>query len=331
MSSEPDLQTLTTDARRRHLAVTMGLLALSALAYLMVVLTAAGSLPATMATHFDLRGQPDGFMSTTTALAFQGAALILIPGALVLTMAAGQWWRGTSARFISVLVAGFTVALSVLFVVLTLAHVGVTDANEVRLTGAAALLALGAGAAAGLAAGLLLPKPLPGPASLPVEPMVLGATDRASWFGSARTGQGGLLLIGSAIVLLAMTTIATAMHWLWILVAVVVLLALGVTSFNVTIDNRGLRWKAALGYPRGKLKLDSITDIDVMTVNVGDFGGFGLRSMPGRLGLITRAGSALRVRHARGELVVTVDDAVTAAAVLKGILMAQTRNMGKAQ
>ena len=105
--------------------------------------------------------------------------------------------------------------------------------------------------------------------------------------------------------------------------ALMVLLMLAILTFEVTIDARGLTWRGAMGFPRGSIGLEDVRQASVMEVSPGDFGGMGLRAMPGRLGIITRSGRALRVRHERGELVITVDDAGTAAGVLEGLRLAQ--------
>lgn len=315
----PERQAAEATARRRHLLVTVGLTALTAIAYLAATFIAAPKLPAIMAIHFDIAGRPDGFMKTPTALLMQGVFVLGLPLALLLVFAAGRWWRGELARSMSATIVGLSASLTTLFVALTVAHIGVTDATEVSLSGATALLALAVGAGTALLAALVLPKPLPRQPSPPVAPMAISPTGRVSWFGKAHTGTMALAAIGLGIVVIVAAALATGVVWLWLLVALFVLLILGITSFDLTVDARGVTWRAALGLPRGRVKLSEITGVSVIEVSPGDFGGYGVRVVPGRLGLITRSGSALLVAHGKRELVVTVDDALTAASVLEGL------------
>lgn len=312
-------QAAEATARRRHLSVTVGLTVLTSVVYAGVALMTAGRLPAVMATHFDLTGRPDGFMATTAALFVQGLFVLGVPLALLAVFSAGQWWRGELARSMSATIAGLSASLTTLFVTLTLAHVGVENADEVTLRAATALLALAAGVVVALLTALILPKPLPRLPAPPVTPMAIAPTDRVSWFGKAHTGPTALAAIGLGIVVIVAAALATGVVWLWLLVVLLVILILGITSFDLNVDARGVAWRAALGLPRGRVKLSEITDVSVIEVNPGDFGGYGVRVVPGRLGLITRSGSALLVAHGKRELVVTVDDAFTAASVLEGL------------
>lgn len=305
--------------RARHLSVSIGSTVVASLVYLVVVLVTASRLPASMATHFDLAGEADDFMRTGAALVLQGVAVIGVPLALWAVLAAGRWWRGSSARLLSSVITGLSAGLTTLFVSLTLAQVGVTDVTTVRLHASTGLLAFGVGLATMALAALLLPRPLPPLPAIAVQPLRIAPSQRVSWFGKAHTSQAAMLVLGGAVLVLAVTTIATGIVWLWAVVALLLLLVFGVTRFDVRVDARGLAWRAALGVPRGRVKLAAITSVSVIEVSPGDFGGYGVRLLPGRLGLITRAGEALRVTHDRSELVITLDDARTAASVIEGL------------
>ena len=115
------------------------------------------------------------------------------------------------------------------------------------------------------------------------------------------------------------SAVASGIVWLWLVVLLMVLLVLTVTRFSVTIDARGVNWRSALGFPRGGVALADITSVAAVDVRPGDFGGYGLRFMPRRKGIITRAGRALQIDHGTGTLVITVDDADTAASVVEGL------------
>lgn len=302
-----------------HLAVTGGVTIVAALVYVIVLMRTLAELPGTMATHFGVGGAADGFMSTAAALLVQGIAVIGVPAALLIVFGVGQWWRGEGARPLSALVAGLSAGLTTLFVAITLRHVGIDDPAAVTLDWTVGLLALGIGAAVAVLAALLLPPALPRPASAPVVPLSITPSDRVSWFGRAHTTRAVLIILTIAILVLAGSAIASGIVWLWLVVLLMVLLVLTITSFSVTVDTRGVSWSSALGFPRGSVALDDVESASVVDVNPGDFGGYGLRMLPGRMGLITRSGRALRVEHHKGALVITVDDAETAASVVEGL------------
>ncbi len=306
-------------ARRRHLSVTVAACALAVAAYVAVVLYAAGRLPETMATHFGASGLADSFTPTPLAILMQGAAVIGTPLVLLAVFAAGGWWRGEHARAFSALIVGVSAGLLALFVDVTLAHVGVSDPAEVRLTGMTALVSLGAVALAALLAYLALPPPLPRPPAQPVTPIVVAPGERVSWFGQAHTPPGVMFVLSGVVVAVVVAAISTGTWWVLLLGALLVLLLLGILSFSVTVDARGVAWRGALGFPRGNVPLHAIQQATVVEVSPGDFGGMGLRYLPGRLGLITRSGRALRVEHERGALVITLDDPDTAASVIEGL------------
>lgn len=307
------------DLRRRYLGATLSLTLLAGISYLTTVLLTRGRLPGSMATHFDFSGQADSFMSTTTALMFQGAVVVLLPLILVIAFWRAGWWRGEHARSVAATVCGLSMALTVMFVWLTGAHVDVADPATVQMTWRMGLLIFAAGAIAAAIVMTLLPAPLPRPAPRPVVPVQVAPSYRVSWFGRAQMGRGVVTAMMFSLVPLVVAAIVTGILWIWLLVALLVVMGATLSSFDVTVDSRGVRWSGAFGVPRGGAKLAAVSDVSVVDVQPGDFGGYGVRALPGRLGIITRSGRALRVVHGTRELVVTVDDPETAAGVLEGL------------
>lgn len=305
--------------RRIHLSVVTVACVLAALVCGGVALYAAGDLPATMATHFDASGTADGFTETRLALLLQGLATVGVPLAVLAVFWAGEWWRGEYARSVSAFLVGLAGGLAALFVQLTLAHVGVDDPATVRAGFSMILVVLATLVVVWVLAWLLLPQPLPRLPAEPVVPIAVAPTERVTWFGRARTSHLALVVLSLGTLVVFVAAIAIAIWWLLLVGALMVVLALGITSFAVRVDGNGLTWSSALGFPRGAVPLANITSASVIEVSPGDFGGYGLRGLPGRLGLITRSGRALRVEHERGELVITVDDAATAAGVIEGL------------
>jgi len=75
------------------------------------------------------------------------------------------------------------------------------------------------------------------------------------------------------------------------------------------------------GWPRSRIALNEVATATAVNVEaLGSFGGWGWRRVPGALGVVLRSGEALRVERKEGHaLVVTVDDAATAAALLTAL------------
>ena len=147
----------------------------------------------------------------------------------------------------------------------------------------------------------------------------VGPAVEGSLLAVASRTVGMVLAVGVLVVVVA---VVATQQWGLLLVLAAMLLAVPAASiFRVSVDRSGLRWSSALGWPRGRIALEDVVETAVVQVRPGDFGGFGLRSAPGATGLITRSGEALSVTHgpSRRRLVVTVDDALTAASVLEGL------------
>lgn len=111
------------------------------------------------------------------------------------------------------------------------------------------------------------------------------------------------------------------------------LLVWGLTSITVAVGPAGLRVRfGPLGWPGVRVPLGSITRVELEDVEPLSYGGWGYRILPGVRAVVIRRGEALRVaRSGRPDLIVTVDDAATAAAVLAAHVDAQGSGSGPAQ
>lgn len=111
------------------------------------------------------------------------------------------------------------------------------------------------------------------------------------------------------------------------------LLVWGLTSITVAVGPAGLRVRfGPLGWPGVRVPLDSITGVELEDVEPLSYGGWGYRILPGVRAVVIRRGEALRVtRSGRPDLIVTVDDAATAAAVLAAHVAARGSGGGPAQ
>jgi hypothetical protein len=104
---------------------------------------------------------------------------------------------------------------------------------------------------------------------------------------------------------------------------VVLVFVLGNFAWTVRVDARGVRVRSVLGFPTIAIPLDQVTSADVIEVQaLAQYGGWGIRwALNRRIGVIVRSGEALEVHRAKGlDLVVTVSDAATAAALLNGLV-----------
>ena len=306
--------------RRAHLTATVLVAAVSAAALLLVFLMAAGDLPDRSATHFDFSGQPNDDMARGAALGLFLLVGIGLPALLIGVFGATQWWRGEWARAFAGFLAGFSVWLAALFAGLVIANRGAASPEEVTLRPWLLVLGLVLGLVVGVVVALVVPRGIPHDAPEVVTPMALAPTERASWFGRAQLGRLPLLALVASVLVLVVATLASGIWWLWLIAALVALLVAGMTSFVVTVDATGVTWRSAIGLPRGHIPLSEVTEAAVVEMSPSDFGGFGLRMTPGGLGLITRRGTALQVRHGKRRFVATVDDAASGAGLLLGYL-----------
>jgi hypothetical protein len=143
-------------------------------------------------------------------------------------------------------------------------------------------------------------------------------TTRVAWTGHAALPDVGILLV----VLLAVTPLLVVavlgMPWLLLLAVGIVVLLVLTGSARVVVDAEGLR-VTSLFLTWSRVPLDRVAEARTGTVSpLREFGGYGWRiGKDGTRGFVTRSGEALVVeRIGEPPVVVTVDDAAEAAAVL---------------
>lgn len=176
---------------------------------------------------------------------------------------------------------------------------------------------------------LLLPRAdRSGPEAMPVETLEVSATERLFWTGVVSMRPLGLALIAAAVGLLIVSAVVAAFAGSEITVLVIavalVLLGAAVTTlrWRVSVGGHGVSVVSIAGWPAIRIPLAEIADVRLIEVNpVGDFGGWGWRWAGGRTGIVLQAGPAIEVTRSSGKvLVVPVDDAETAVAVLQAAL-----------
>ena len=160
---------------------------------------------------------------------------------------------------------------------------------------------------------------------LPVNP-----GEVAAWTGHVEVATWLVVLIGVVAGALIVTgvllyLVVGAHVWAIFLAPAGMLVALVTTTqFVVSAGPRGFVVRSSLGWPRLRVPVGDIATAGVVQVDpLADFGGWGIRWVigpggKGRWGVVTRPGPSLEVvRHDGRSVVVTVDDAGTAAAVLE--------------
>ncbi len=291
-----------------------------------IVIAWLPQLPPTVAVHWGANGA-DGFgprSTLPTLLAVFGLGIPGLLGGIVVLSARAGFSFGQ--KLLATLSLSTTVLIVVMFLATTAAQRGLDDARQapdilpLLLSGFAAALVVG------VAAWFVLPKwaRLAGNWSAATA-LPLAPDERAVWLGTARFP---VWMIAS--ILVPMLLISGVLSWVaaarggaaWLLLTIpllIVLALLSSTDWRVRVDAAGLRVRSIVGVPTWTIPVGDIAEAGTTTVAaVSEFGGWGVRwAGNSRIGIITRSGTALEVRRRDGSsLVITVDDAASAAALL---------------
>lgn len=309
---------------RRALAPTM-VVAPTAIALLgcVVLLLVAPSLPAAVVVHWGAGG-------TRTGSPY--AALTCLP--LTLGVSAVLWLalrRPVDVRrtVLLRLVLGTPLWLACFLTVGLVGSAVLQGHPDAPVPGAPLLVGFLLGLVAGGVAAATAPEPPaapPVPAVRPQAPVAAG--ERLVWLGRAAVRPGlmaGVLgVLGAASVVAVVAGLATEPGAVvaGIVPALLLPVVASTLSWRVRVDARGVTATGALGFPVLRVRLADVASADVLGVApIGDFGGIGLRlGRRGTTAVATRGGEALAVTRTDGRrLVLTVDDAATAAGVLRAL------------
>ena len=306
----------------RVLTALLTLAVPAALALVVVAVAAAWAddLPDLVAVHFRPEG-PDGFGTVSSLVGWTVGGIAL---AALVSWALGTFLGRTG--MIRRIAAGLGVGMSVFLgggsLGLLAIQRGLSDPSLVGDVDPIITAAMLAGVAVGaLAAWAVPPDPYrvttrPPPADAPSLPLAPG--ERIAWVRTAGSHAALGIAVGVAALLLVLALALRTASLVAPLVLVPVLVV-ALTQVVVTVDVRGLTVRSRLGGPRLSVPLDEVVRADVTVVApLREFGGWGYRTtLDGRVGVVLRAGEALEVERTGGRrLVVTVDDAGTAAALL---------------
>ena len=285
----------------------------------------ADRLPDPMASHWPLWGPPDGSLPRVVVLAMH-LAMALGPA----LAAFGATWRAPAALDIAAPVIATATGVGVLGAGLAAITIRANldaphwrDAAPLSLAGlAAALCAAAAAAFAAHRLGRRLERPASARGAVGRASIGLGRGERASWTGGAT--NPGALALGRVCLVASFAALPLGLVLAAATFAVGLALLLFATA-RVRVDRAGMSIALGpLGLPRIRVLLARIREarpVDVTPLRRGGWGYRGSMGLVGRAAVIIRRGRGLEVQRTDGAtLVVTVDDADTAAGLLNDLV-----------
>lgn len=275
------------------------------------------SLPDPIASHWGFNGDPDGFMPKAVDAWLMP---LLVLSSVVLVWAAGRADRAAAQMMVGA-GNGLAVFFAGLRVVTYVANRDVaTWADAGRLTGWHLLWLFMLSTAIALLTGR-------GARYRPehvVQVQAVSAEDVAS---AAATYDGYVtarVMVGLPVVMLALGLIMYAIvpppvgGTMLAVFAVTGVLSALFTRARVTVTSERVTVGfGPFGFPAVTRTMASITDVNLLHVEPLTFGGWGYRVLPGVRAVVIRRGEGLRLTCIdKPDLVVTLDEAATAAAVV---------------
>ena len=298
-----------------------------------IVMLTWRDLPDPIAVHWNSGGEADGF--GTVGLMAGIVAIVIVSFAVLSTLAVIHL-RATAQghaqpRFLVGTSVWFSVFLTVGIVGSVAIQRGLADAAAAPTVTPMLGVALAIATVLGVVAGVLTPRPRVAEREESSEPprLDLAPEERAVFSRTIPPTPAALVFfaVGALLVIAAGVLVAVAAEpVLFIAVAIpalVLVLAFGSLNWRLRITGRGVDVRGLAGLPRFIVPLEEIAAASVVDVQpMGEFGGWGIRfGAGGRTGIILRSGEALEVtRHTGRSLVITVDDAVTAAGLINGLV-----------
>lgn len=338
-----------TDAgvnRASRMAALFGVVLPAALIALVLVLQIVWlpRMPNPAATHWGFSGAPDGFGSPWVGIVsvlFANGVVVGVNAAIMRGSRSGARDRSRggdteelapvpfyldSRRFLAAFSFGLTVGLQWIAFTAAYRQLDLADARDANMgietMGIAAGIALATGALAFFAqsrptdAALRKPRVSAG--------LDLADGERAVWIGEARPSKGliwTMLGVMGAMLALGFVVMFEAQGAGWGVLITTVLCSVligALLKFSIRISAAGLEARSVWGWPKIIVPAASIQSVSVAHINpLGDFGGWGLRWMPGRTGIVLRDGPGMLITRIDGSVLgITIDDAETAAAAL---------------
>lgn len=329
-ANEPERPVSHARVIGRFRLVAMVLPLLLTVIALVVQLVALPRVPAEIAVHWGVDGRADGFGPAWTSPVLTSVLGIGLPALFALTSlpALRRGDRGHTFRLMGTVSLAVTAFVTVLATGMLVAQVGLADAADAPRVTAAMLIALGAGAVGALVGWFLQPAQEPLPTAA-VEAQAAALEGDPVWVRTAEVALAARVVLGIALILVwgvvALMWVSGAPVPVIVLMGFVALAVTAAvsasTAFHMRVDASGLGVVGLLGWPRVRVRAGDIATVEVVQVSpLGEFGGWGYRFSLGVTGVVVRAGEGIRVtRRSNGRaFVVTVDDAETGAALLRG-------------
>ncbi|MBC9936038.1 MULTISPECIES: DUF1648 domain-containing protein [unclassified Leucobacter] len=319
-------------ARRVFFCVAIVAPTLIVLAGTAVIIAWLPQLPDPIATHWGSGPRPNGFSSPMAAVWLtlgMGLGMTALFGGIVWLEARQRpdTW-GWSQRLMGAMGPAMAVFLTVLFVGMVGMQRGLADAADAGNVDPMLWAGLGSALVVGVIAWFVQPKAEFARPTATGAPIELAPGERAVWIAETRMGTGALVSLG--VLVLAFVAIGAVMlasgtevWWLMLLVSLVIVFGIVTcTVYRVRIDSRGLLVRSLVGWPAFHYTPASITAVAVVDVApMAEYGGWGLRFIPGSTGVLMRGGEGIQVTLTSGRtFVVTVDDPATGAGLLQAVV-----------
>ncbi len=289
-------------------------------------------LPDPMAIHWGISGEPDGYGTMWTPFIGTLLCALVLPCLMALQALKGvrRGDIGPTYRFAAAASSGLSGFFTVLFSWTTGMQVNISSWEDSPSVMPALVVALVFAGVVGVAGWFAQPDVREYAARYrKVEPIILRRDERVSWIASTTMSRISMTLILVALAGLIIGAVTARMigtnstAWLLTGTAILVAIIIGtMTAFHVHVDKTGLLVHSVVGLPKFRVPLVEIADVAVTDINpLGEFGGVGIRQVPGKFGVILRSGEALVVTRTNGrQFVVTVDGAESAAELLEALV-----------
>ena len=284
-------------------------------------------LPDPVATHWGPSGEPDGLGSPWMAIGLLAVIGVVFSALMTYTAlrAVARGAEPASVRLTVVFSPVFAVLLSVIIAGTLGMQVDLDDATEAGGVFWILLAAAAAAAVTGVLTWLALPsRGSNAPTPTPEPAVTLEPGERAVWTRTVSAPRQ-VLTVPVAVGVLGLVPVFLDPEMWWssaLLILLAGLIALLLVA-RVTVDSSGLVVRSLLGFRMLRVRLADIVSAASVEVDpIAEFGGWGIRfDSRGRRGVVLASGPAIQVERRSGAaVVVTVDDAATAAALLNGLV-----------
>jgi len=321
-----------TTAQRIRIAVVGAVIPLLVAGIGIALMYSWTDLPDPIAIHWGVDDGPNGFGSVLVIALLIGALVAIFAGVAILVIAPMR--AGSTPTYIPRVLVATSVWLSLF---LTIGLVGSVATQRGLMDAALApspliplLVACAVAFPLGAIAWVATPRAATAATPAGDAPALdLGTDERVLWQRSATPSPLFVGVFVVAVLLLVAGAVTAAVTGdaesvpLVVLPAIIVLATSTTLFWKVRVDATAFTTRSSVGWPRYRYAIADIAEARAVQLEpLREFGGWGIRfGVKGRLGIVLRAGEALEVERRDGRaLVVTVDDATTAAALINGLV-----------